>query len=455
MILGRVKSQPLFFRQRMTGFRFKEVKLACTFALRDVKIGSVLAAASSSENIMVTQRLYYTDSYTTTFDAELIEQVTVNGAPAALLDRTFFYPTSGGQPHDTGWMNDVPVADVIIRETDGAILHLLDRAVSPGRVTGTINWERRFDHMQHHTGQHILSQAFIAVAGAETVGFHLGPDSVTIDLDDPAITTAVADRAENLANQIVTANRPVRAWFPTDAELQTLTLRKVPDVDGKFRVVAIQDFDTNACGGTHVAFTGEIGLIKVQRVEKRGDITRIEFRCGGRALSDYREKHALLMQLAADLTTGFRDIPAVVEKLREENKSLNRTVRALQTQALAYEAEQLWQTAQHDAGVTIVVHAFEDRDVADIRQIVQHLIAHPATIVLCGAAGDKAHLIAARSDDLDHDMVVALKCGLAVLNAERGGGRPSFAQGGGVPATLADMQAALRVAGENVRSTKK
>jgi len=402
---------------------------------------------------MTTQRLYYNDSYTTSFEADLIAQLTINDAPAVVLDRTFFYPTSGGQPHDTGWINDVPVVDVIIRDNDGAVLHMLDTALKPQRVTGTINWKRRFDHMQHHTGQHILSQAFVQVAGAETVGFHLSPDSVTIDLDNPDITPAVIDSAEEMANEIVTGNRPVRAWFPDDNELHTLDLRKVPSVDGKFRVVDIQGFDTNACGGTHVASTGEIGLIKVLRAERRGDITRIEFRCGRRALHDYREKHGLLAQMAADMTTGYWDIPSVLDKLREENKTLHRTVRTLRAAALEHEAEQLWQAAQHDANTTIIMQAFDNRDVGDVRQIVQNLIAHPSTIALCGVAGQKAHLVAARSDDLDHDMVPALKRALAVLNVERGGGRPSFAQGGGVPATLTDVQAALRAAADSFDST--
>lgn len=400
-----------------------------------------------------TQRLYYDDSYTTSFEADVLEQLTLNGAPAVLLDRTFFYPTSGGQPHDIGWIKDVPVLDVVVREDDGAVLHVLDGAITPGRAAATINWERRFDHMQHHTGQHILSQAFIRVAGAETVGFHLSPDSVTIDLDSAAITPAVIDSAEDLANEIVTRNRPVRAWFPDDEELRTLDLRKVPDVNGKFRVVDIEGFDTNACGGTHIAFTGEIGLIKVLRAERRGDITRIEFRCGWRALHDYREKHALLAQLAADLTTGYWDIPSVVEKLRDENKTLQRTVRTLRTAALEHEAEQLWQAARRRAGATVITQAFDDRDVGDVRQIVQNLIAHPATVALCGVAGQKAHLIAARSDDLDHDMVPALKRALAVLNVERGGGRPSFAQGGGVSATLTDVRAALQAAADSLDLT--
>lgn len=395
---------------------------------------------------MTTQRLYYTDAYVTTFEAAVIAQLVVDDKPAVVLDRTYFYPTSGGQPYDTGLLSGIPVIDVVLRESDGSVLHVLDSDLPLETVSGQINWARRFDHMRHHTGQHILSQAFVRVADAETVGFHLSADSVTIDLNIPAIDSARVDDAEDLANQIVAENRPVRAWFPAGDELEALTLRKVPEVDGKFRVVDIDGFDVTACGGTHVTHTGEIGLIKVLRVDKRGDTVRVEFRCGERALLDYREKNALLNQLAAEMTTSYRDIPAVLDKLREENKSLRREVRDLRTTQLEHEAEALWANADRTAGYALIVLAFADRDPAEARQLVQNLIARPSTVVLCGIAGDKAQLITARSEDVTLDMVPVLKRGLAVWGVDRGGGRPSMAQGGGVAATLADVEKALAAA---------
>jgi alanyl-tRNA synthetase len=216
---------------------------------------------------MTTQRLYHSDAYTTDFDAELVETTSYNGLPSVILDRTCFYPTSGGQPHDTGVLNGLPVVDVVLREADGAVMHVLGgpATLDGPRVSGQIDWSRRFDHMRHHTGQHILSQAFVQLAQADTVGFHLSPDSVTIDLNRTDIGPATLDAAEDLANQIMAEDRPVRAYFPSDEELVMLKLRKVPDVEGAFRVVDIQDFDQNACGGTHVARTGEIGIIKVLR----------------------------------------------------------------------------------------------------------------------------------------------------------------------------------------------
>jgi len=400
---------------------------------------------------MITERLYYTDPYNTTFEANAISTATVNGAPAAILDRTCFYPTSGGQPHDTGTLNGVAVLEVIVRESDGAVLHLLDRALSAGHVSGQVDWERRFYHMQHHTGQHILSQAFVCLARAETVGFHMSADSITIDLDQPDLAPATLDAAEDLANQIVTEDRPVRAWFPTDEELATLALRKVPDVEGRFRVVAVEGFDVNACGGTHVARTGEIGLIKVLRTERRGDILRVEFRCGGRALHDYRLKNALLHQIAAEMTTGFADLPAVLARLRDENKALRRDLRQAQAQALAHEAETLWAASEQTGGVRLVLVAFADRDAGELRPLVQQVIAHPSTVMVCAASGAKAQLIAARSEDVALDMVTVLKRGLAVWGIERGGGRPSFAQGGGSDVSAAQAQAALQAAADYIR----
>lgn len=397
-----------------------------------------------------TQREYYNDSYTTTFTANVVEHIRLNDSPAVVLDHTFFYPTSGGQPHDTGTLDEVRVVDVQIRESDGAVVHILDRVLDgapPGSpVQGQVDWGRRFDHMQHHTGQHILSQAFVQVAKAETVSFHLSPDSVTIDLNKAALEPTDLDAAEDLANRIVTENRTVRAWFVSDDERTSLPLRKVPDVEGPFRVVVVDGFDWNACGGTHVARTGEIGLIKVLRADRRGDTLRIEFRCGGRALLDYRSKHAVTSQLAASLTTGYTEVPASLDKLREENKTLQRDLRAARVLLIESEARSLWAEADRSAGFALIVHVFENRDVNDVRQIAQNLITQPATLVLVGLAGEKVQVIAARSDDLPHDMVPVLRHALAALGIERGGGRPSFAQGGGAAATREAVQAALDAA---------
>ncbi len=400
---------------------------------------------------MTTQRLYYSDPYTTAFDARCIEHTTFNDAPAVVLDRTYFYPTSGGQPHDTGTLNGIPVIDVAVREGDGAILHIVERPLAGEQVHGEIDWARRFDYMQHHTGQHILSQAFVRLAEAETIGFHMSPDSITIDLDTPTLDAALLEQVETLANQIVFEDRPVRAWFPDESELATLVLRKTPEVGGPLRVVEVAGFDLNACGGTHVARTGAVGLIKIVRTERRGEALRVEFRCGGRALADYREKNALMNRLAAALTTGYWDVPAALERLRDENQSLRRELRAARSALLEHQARELRAATPHNGAFALVTQVLDD-DPQTARELAQKLIAYPQTIVLCGVAGEKAQIIAARSDDLPHDMVAALKAGLAVLGVERGGGRPSFAQGGGVTATREALAAALAAAAESLKS---
>jgi alanyl-tRNA synthetase len=279
---------------------------------------------------------------------------------------------------------------------------------------------------------------------------------VTIDLNQAEITGEQVEQAEALANQIVTENRPVRILYPpTEDELAELSLRKVPDVEGKLRVVDISDFDATACGGTHVAHTGEIGLIKVLKTERRADTTRVEFRCGGRAFHDYQQKHAILNDVATELTTGYDQVPAIVAKLRDENKAQSRELRTLRAMVLDHEAETLWQNADREAGYTLIVQAFDDRDVGEVRNLIQKLIAHPKTVVLCGIPGEKALLIVARSDDLPYDMVDVLMNGLAVWGIERGGGRPSFAQGGGVKANLPQVESALQAAAITVKMTGK
>src|SRR5579871_5640476 len=206
-----------------------------------------------------TQRLYYDDSYTLGFNADVIEKTTYKDRPALVLDRTYFYPEGGGQPPDTGLLNGVPVIDVQTRDADRGVLHVLEKPLTDQRVEGQIDAERRTDHMQHHSGQHILSQALSQAAHAETVSVHMSADTMTIDVKRTNLTPDEWLAVEALANRIVQENRAVRCWFPEPDELASLALRKMPDVVGKVRIVDVGGFDVTACGGTHVAHTGEIG----------------------------------------------------------------------------------------------------------------------------------------------------------------------------------------------------
>jgi alanyl-tRNA synthetase len=401
---------------------------------------------------MTTERLYYDDSYTLAFDAHVVEQTTFKKRPALVLDRTYFYPEGGGQPPDTGQINGVPVIDVQTREEDRAVLHVLDHDLHDNRVEGQIDAPRRLDHMQHHSGQHVLSQALSQAANAETVSVHMSESSMTIDVKRTNIPPEDWSAVEELANRIVLEDRAVRTWFPESDELEKLSLRHMPDVAGKVRVVDIGDFDITACGGTHVARTGEIGLIKVVKVERRGDMTRLEFRCGERSLRDYRDKNDVINRLVNDLTVGYWELPDALQRLRDENKALQYELKGAREQLINAEALALLPTATKRGNYQIVIRAFEGRDANQLRQLAQTLTANPGTIALLGVAGEKAQLLFGRADNVNVDMAQLLKAALAALGSDRGGGRPNFAQGGGVSASLEDVTRAIHQAEQTIRA---
>src|SRR5258708_5423152 len=280
------------------------------------------------EYSMTTERLYYDDSYTLEFDAHVVEQTTLKERPALVLDRTYFYPEGGGQPPDNGLINGVPVIDVQTRAADRAILHILESPLQDSRIEGRIDAARRMDHMQHHSGQHVLSQALSQASQAETISVHMGTDSMTIDVKRTNLSPEDWLAVEELANQIVLEDRAVRCWFPEPNELAALSLRKLPDVAGKVRIVDMGGFDVTACGGTHVARTGEVRLIKGWRFSRRGDTTRLEFKGGGRSLRDYRDKNDVINRLASDMTIGYWDLPDALQRLQKEAKSLKAGLKA-------------------------------------------------------------------------------------------------------------------------------
>jgi alanyl-tRNA synthetase len=395
-------------------------------------------------------RSYYFDSYTVTFAAEIVAADSLDGRPAVCLDRSYFYPTSGGQPHDTGALQREDIAaqvvDVVERESDGAVLHVLDAPLDPGPVSATIDWPRRFDHMQHHTGQHILSAAFARGAGAETIGFHLSPQSVTIDLDRPDLAAQI-EAAESLANDIVWSDRPVTAREVSAAEAAALPLRKTPPArDGRLRLIDIDGFDLTACGGTHVARTGEVGLIKVVKTERRGAATRVEFLCGGRALADYRARSEVVRGLGAALTTGAADLLPAVTRLQEDVKQLRSELKARGEALLRLEAERLLAGAEPLGDARLVTAVFSDRDVDEARRLGNLLAEAGRTVALLGIAGGRAQLIFCRSADAPGTMGEIIRPALAALGGARGGGGPTFAQGGGPPADEAAVRGALAVA---------
>jgi alanyl-tRNA synthetase len=395
----------------------------------------------------MTERLYYDDSYTTQFSATIIEHIMVNTQPGVILDRTYFYPTGGGQPSDTGTLNQAQVVEAIPREDDGAVIHILNTPLPDDTVVGRVNWMRRFDHMQHHTGQHILTQAFVQVAQANTVSFHLSPDSVTMDLDVVALSQEQMDSVEHLANQILWENRPVKAYLREPDDHENIRARRLPKqlLTNGLRVIEIEEFDVTACGGTHVARTGEIGIIKVVKTERRGDKTRVEFRCGSRALRDYREKANVGNLLMASLNRRLNEIPEAVRRLRDDLKSAQSSLKALTKQVISFEAAQLLSQPQPHPDLTVIVAAYENRNPSDIKLLAATLVETPNVIALLGIAGPTAMFYFARHQNAPGDMGKLLNTTLAEFGG-RGGGQPEFAQGGGIPLDKQAVRAALDAA---------
>lgn len=388
----------------------------------------------------MTDRLYYSDSYTTRFEATVVEETTHEGKPALVLSQTYFYPTSGGQPHDTGIINGLPVVDVVVRDEDADLLHILDTSapsLSGQTVTCEVDWARRFDHMQQHTGQHILTQAFIQTAEAKTVSFHLSPESVTIDLDVNGLSDDQVEAAEKLANEVIQADKAVIATIRQADDQDGVRMRKMPRhiVTDGLRVVEIEGFDVTACGGTHVARTGEIGLIKIIKLEKRGDKTRLEFRCGGRAITDYGDKHRVISALATEMNCRFPEVPDNVAKLRTDLKAAQTNLKELREQLVEYEVVKLLAEATKTKGYALITASFDGRDAGELKLLASRLAESGSVVVLMGTSGDKAQLIFARSADLAFNMGALLKEAVGELGG-RGGGQPAFAQGGGVAATI-------------------
>jgi len=381
-------------------------------------------------------RAYYGDSYTSQFEAEVVDVTQVDGRPAAILARTYFFPTSGGQPHDVGTLGEAAVAEVVERDVDGAILHVLDRPLASGRYPAAIDWARRFDHMQQHTAQHLLSQAFVEHLGAATVGFHLGAETSTIDLAASAVAPDQAAAVEDRVNDLVEANAPVVCFEVAPEAAVSVGLRKPSDRTGPIRVVDIAGgFDRSACGGTHVARTGELGLVKIRRWERRGPETRVEFVAGRRARLDYRWKNEAVVRLANALSIKDVELADTVLRLVEEGRERQRELHALRNRLLDHEADALWRAAELQplaGGLTarLVVASFDGRTFEELRYLAGKVAERGAAVALLGLrTSDRGQIAFARSADVALDVGRLLRAALAPAGG-RGGGRPESAQGG-------------------------
>ncbi len=399
----------------------------------------------------MTRRLYYDDAALVTFDARIVARRETERGLAVQLDQTAFYPTSGGQPHDTGTLAGIPVVDVWDEEAagiPGEVWHLLEAmpmTTIGDTVHGIIDWPRRFDHMQQHTGQHILSAACVELYQANTVGFHLGGEASTIDLDIPQLAWEAAFEVEDAANRVIWENRPVTIHTVTRDDLGDVAdedirpLRKPPQVTGDIRVIWVEGYDASACGGTHVRTTGEIGLLKITGIERYKGGVRLTFLCGGRALRDYRRVLHALRAASSDLSVAQDEVPQTVARLQEELQTTRRALNKAQSHLLELEADRLWEATPETDGVRRIGVHWTDRPFADARAIAGRLRERPRTLLLLAVSEtDGVRLVCARSDDLPHVDAGAMLREVTQALGGRGGGSPSIAQGG-APVHTADV----------------
>lgn len=378
----------------------------------------------------VTERLYYSDSHLIEFEARVVDvSERVSGWTAIVLDRTAFYPTGGGQPSDTGTLDGLRVVECI-DDGDRGVLHVLQGA-APARdaiVRGRVDWPRRLDHMQQHTGQHILSQAFVSLFDAPTRGFRVLETVCEIDVDLKEPSTEKIERAVELANNVIWEDRVIAIRNVTSQEAAELSLRKEPSREGELRLIEIEGFDLTLCGGTHAFRTGEVGMIAVRSWERAKGMTRIEFVAGTRALADYRKANRSAREVAALFSAGRDDIPALASQVLNEVKDLQRRIRILEELAAEVEASRL--LASKAVG-GVVTQVFEDRDAESLKKLAQALIANAGTTALLGSRDkDTARLVFARSADAAGDMNALMREACGLLDG-RGGGKPELAQGGG------------------------
>lgn len=376
----------------------------------------------------MTDKRFIHDAYTTTFTADILDVREVNGQTAVILDRTWFYPEGGGQPADQGWIDGIEVTDVQYEGQD--LLHFLEsEPQGKKQVSCEINWTRRFDLMQQHSGQHLLSAAFEKLFEANTVGFHLSDTYVTIDLDQRLDAEAVR-QAEDLCNEMIQKNLNVLDHYPDEAALSAMPLRKPPKVTKDIRVIEMGGFDFSPCGGTHVARTGEIGLIKVRKIENHKEGIRLEFICGKRALADYQLKNDLIYSIATDLSVRPEEVGPAYAKLKEDMTALQKANRLLNEQMTDATIDRLRQSARTVGAFRLITHVTQDMGMKDLKRVAATLATDPATVVLLALKEETVKFLFTRSQDVPCSMKEMIQPALALVEG-RGGGSPVSAQGGG------------------------
>jgi alanyl-tRNA synthetase len=382
-----------------------------------------------------TERLYYRDSFLREFDAQVISCEKDGERWKIVLDRTAFYPTSGGQPYDTGKLGDVPVVEVA--DVEHKVVHYASAAIPVGPVHGVIDWPRRIEHMQQHTGQHLLSAAFIELFGFQTVSFHLGREISTIDLDTPAVKAEHLEKAERRVNEVIFEDKPVVIRFGTAEELAEAGIRKKVEREGILRAIEVEGFDRQPCGGTHLERTGQAGSLLIRKLERRRDQCRVEFVCGFRALTAARGDFSILTQAASLLSCGLAEVPAVLGKSIEERRVQHGAVKRLEERLAEHEARELFASHPPTAAseLRVIASVLEEATPAYLGLLAAKLVAEANVVALLGSRAS-GYVAFAQTKGLPHDMGALLRDMLKQFGG-KGGGAKDFAQGSVADATKA------------------
>ena len=372
--------------------------------------------------------LYYQDVMLREFDATVISKGTdENGRNFIVLSNTVFYPTGGGQPHDLGIINGIGVIDV--EKVGNEIRHYIqgDVSILTGDAHGQINWQRRFDHMQQHAGQHILTAAFVELFNIQTVSFHLGSEQVTIDLAVDTISEEQLLEAEALANDIILENRPIETKWITENELENYNLRKDIAVTGDIRLVIIPNFDYNGCGGTHPTSTGQVSAIKILGTEKMKGNIRVSFVCGQRVLKELAMRKKVLADVARQLSVPEADAAAALAKVLSAQKNTEKALVHAKEELLQFEAKALISTNDH-----MIAAAFSQRTMQELQKLARMIVTEraDAIVLLVTENEDKLQFVASRGTAAERSMKDIATKALPLING-KGGGNDQMVQGGG------------------------
>ncbi len=370
----------------------------------------------------MTKKLYYSSPYTTNWETTVKTTFEKNGEFFVILESTAFYPTGGGQPFDTGTIGGNDVLDVFLENEE--VIHKVRSLPETSSVTCELDWDRRLDHMQHHTGQHLLSAVCYSLYQARTISFHLGSEIATIDIETDTLSQHQMDTIEKAVNQEIYKNRTVHTYFVSDQELQQLPLLKMPKVKENIRIVQIKGIEHNACGGTHVRSTGEIGIIKLLKAEKQKGATRLYFKCGQRALVDYNEALKLLTMISGKFNTGRDEVMNRLEKWENNQKELELENRRLKEENNHFLSKELISKAR--AG--LLIHVFEDKSFNDTKELAIKIVSEEPLLILLASSLENRIIFM-------HDGSTHISCGsflkenLSSFNG-KGGGNDKSAQAG-------------------------